>query len=182
MTARKSADKATDVAVKEDAPFVATIAQKTATGLGLKSEQWADVDSWDVLQAMLTDTVGDLVSVSEIGTGFVVVDKADLVGRPFVILDMLFKDKDKDNFGDYVTVRGALFPEPGAKRDAPLQKIVFSDGGAGIYQQCSALLRKFGKTGGYACAKGLSRSDYTYTDDDGNENPATTFYLDESPA
>lgn len=182
MTARKTKEDNTSVAVVDDVPFVPAIAQKHAQTIGVASDQWADVDNWEILNALLSETVGDLVEVSEIGSGFIPVDKADMVGKPFIILDMLFKSKDKDNFGDYVTVRGALLPPVGAARDAKLQKIVFADGGTGIYQQCVTLLKKFGRTGAYSCPNGLSRSDYTYTDDKGDETPATTFYLDESPA
>lgn len=166
----------------DDTPVNVFALAKSAPGMNLTNDQWADITNWETLSALLSDTIGEVTSVEEIGSGFRPVDKAELVGKGFIILDIALREAGKDNYGEYSVIKAALFPDPAKGSEQKVEKVVFADGGTGIHEQCKALIRKFNRRGGFSAPNGLRRSDYTYMDDNGKETPATTFYLDESPA
>lgn len=102
-----------------------------------------------------------------LGDGFAVVqDKNTLVGEPFLILQ---RDEKLGDYGPF----SILLCMSGTGR-----KFVVTDGGAGIHKQLEELERAKGINTGIMCRKGLTRSDYTYTNEKGQETPATTYYLD----
>jgi len=148
-----------------------------------QARQFSDVDlaaisSWDDIAVLVGEKGLESFDISDLGTGFEVLDKSDkarLVGEPFAILDWRF------NAGDFGDEFVSMLVLTGAGR-----KYVVNDGGTGIRQQMQAI------TGGLAkkmsvepekaravikCPKGLTRSDYTYVDEAGKKTPATTFYL-----
>ncbi len=93
-------------------------------------------------------------------------DKADLIGVPFVIAMLRWNDTT-----DGVFVSVMAFKEDGTK-------IVFNDGGTGVYQQLQTYVAKHKRDTGIMCPKGLRKSDYMYTDKQtGKERPATTYYI-----
>lgn len=102
---------------------------------------------------------------AEFGDGFSMVEKASLVGVPFVILGIKFAAGD---FGEpFAIVHGVT--EPGTK-------FVITDGSTGLRKQCQGITEA-GITSGVYVKGGLTRSDYVHVDEKGKETPATTFYL-----
>lgn len=104
-------------------------------------------------------------------------DKDKLVGRPFVILEVIFQE-DGDYDQPYTTIRGKALTV--GRNEGYL--FVMSDGGAGVNKQLRDLAAANGGRVSVPMRadKGLRVSKYTYTDDDGKEKPAATYYLDGS--
>lgn len=99
-------------------------------------------------------------------TWSMVENKDHLVGVPFVIAAVNFYE---GSYGEFVAVRAYQMDG---------KKIVFVDGGSGIYQQMKDWTDKTGRFTAIRVNGGLRKSDYTYTDEDsGKEIPATTYYL-----
>lgn len=94
--------------------------------------------------------------------------KDRLVGVPFLIVDWSQNSGDK---GRFVSLR--VVTQDSAK-------YVVNDGSTGIMSQMDTL-EESGVKGGVVCRHGLRRSDYTYTDPQGEEHPASTYYLDTRP-
>ena len=90
-------------------------------------------------------------------------DKSKLEGVPFVIAKMRFNAGTQGNF-----VSVCAFLEDG-------KKIVFNDGGKGVYEACKRYEAN-GRTTGVFVPGGLHASHYTF-DDDGVERAATTYYF-----
>lgn len=101
----------------------------------------------------------------------IVKDKDALVGVPFLLLQWRFNE---GQFGTFVSA------EIVTQDDTVL---VLNDGSTGIAQQLKELTEYRERNNhptpyaGRMVKGGLSRSDYTYTDDKGKEVPATTYYL-----
>lgn len=129
----------------------------------------------DILGAVLAE-FGDIVDISEYSDGFVRVDKESLVGHKLLILDTVFVDKDpmQGKIGNYVVVRVLDLVD--------MTKKVFSDGSTGIFEQLTRIVRGSKRRGALGIPNGLRYSDYLYTDKDGDQVPARTYYLDDSPA
>jgi len=135
----------------------------------------AKITSFDDASAMLASTGIAVESMSDYGTGFSVVDKGKLVGVPFLILEWRF-NKSELNEDGFVSVAAVT------KHD---DKVIFNDGSSGILAQlrmvtAQRIERKHPTPqAGLIVADGLTKSDYTYTDDKGKSIPATTYYLSE---
>lgn len=113
---------------------------------------------------------GDIVSASEFGNGFAVLetkDKGQLVGVPFIILDWTLREGDN---GDYVSLEIVTQDN---------RKLIVNDGSTGILKQIRDIAET-GDTRAIYVKKGLRKSEYTYTDGEGKQKPAVTFYLDTS--
>lgn len=122
-------------------------------------ENWQDV--YNAFNGQITDLPSD----------WDLVDKATLVGKPFLIYEFTLREGD---FGrKYASVYAVI---EGATPDAPLQRVVFNDGSTGIARQLEAMAAQ-GIMGGIRCTKGLRVSEYTYEDRDGTTKPAKTYYL-----
>lgn len=122
----------------------------------------------DAAQALREQFGDDIVSSFDAkdDDGFAVCsDKSVLVGKPFILLQWTFREGDH---GAYVSIN--IVTEDGAK-------LILNDGSKGIFAQLSNLSAETGRVGGGLAPAGLKRSDYTYTDADGNSKNATTFYL-----
>lgn len=123
----------------------------------------------DAMDAALA--MGGVEDYNDFGTGFSVVDKASLIGQAFVILEWRFH---KGDFGVFVSA--AAVTEDG-------RKVVINDGSTGICQQLLDVTDQRETRGApnpqanLIVRNGIRASDYTYTDDKGNEIPATTYYL-----
>ncbi len=126
--------------------------------------QLSAVTSFDEAMEMAASTFGGVIDASEVfGDGFVLANKDDLIGIPFVILNYTFH---KGDFGDDFVVCRAV--------TAADQKVVITDGSTGIREQ----LRSFnGQNGGIFAKRGLTKSEYVYKDDKGKDVPAATFYI-----
>lgn len=96
-------------------------------------------------------------------------DKRKLVGVPFVIARLRFTDNES---GKFVSV--CIFTREGSGLPP---KIVFNDGSTGVYRQLESEVTKNGKMTAIMCPKGLRASDYKYTDEEGKQKDATTYYI-----
>ena len=129
--------------------------------------QYREINSWDDALRLAQEQYGDVQAASSaIGDGFALLtteQKQQLVGVPCLFLSWSFSAS-----------------EVGERDDA--RKVVVNDGSSGVYQQLKDYTTESGRDGGLIVARGLRRSDYTYTvtegKDAGKEKPATTYYLD----
>jgi len=135
----------------------------------------AKITSFDDATAMLDSTGIALESMSDYGTGFSVVDKAKLVGVPFLILEWRFNSSELNDDG-FVSVAAVT------KHN---DKVIFNDGSSGVLAQLRMVTEQRTERNhptpqaGLIVQDGLTKSDYTYTDDKGKSIPATTYYLSE---
>lgn len=130
-------------------------------------EALSSIASFDDAIALLKSAGVELHDSSEFGDGFEVVDKANLVDVPFVILGMKFAEGEFGGDG-FVVIH--LVTEDG-------RKCIITDGSTGVCKQARKYAEK-GLVAGVVFRNGLIRSDYKWTDpSDGREKPATTFYL-----
>lgn len=140
----------------------------TATGELVPVESIAAVDSMSAqeYQAWLASE-GITVEEFDGGSEWELVGNKDiLIDRDIVIARLRFNDTDS---GQFVSVCAYTVPEG--------EKVVFNDGGTGIYKQLMNYVRKHGRTTAIRCSKGLRVSRYKYTDDSGKERDAATYYL-----
>lgn len=141
-------------------------------GTELSVEELAGLNSFQDALSLLQDKYGaESVAVAdqELGDGFKLLENKDqLNGVGFIAVNWDFHQGDH---GEFVTVK--VMTEDG-------QKYIVNDGSSGIRDQLMAYTAKSGKQAGMFCRKGLRRSDYTYTDDDGKTKPAKTYYIDTS--
>lgn len=103
--------------------------------------------------------------ISAYGDGFSVADKAQMVGKPFVIIQHRFVDGD---MGQFVVLHVMTEGD---------EKCIIVDGSTGILRQVHALEDQGVDLRALFVENGLTRSDYTYTDSVGEPRPATTYYL-----
>ena len=122
-------------------------------------ESWEDV--YKAFDGQITDLPSD----------WDLVDKATLVGKPFIIYSFTLRDGD---FGrPYVSVNAVL---EGSSPGAPVSRVVFNDGSTGIAAQLKEMAAQ-GIMGGIRVTKGLRVSEYEFTGSDGITKPAKTYYL-----
>lgn len=149
---RQSA-QSSDVAVVEETPFSEGVFD------GVSSYQ-------DIMSILQREGVEVVNALDVLGDGFPVVeDKDKLVKQSMILVDWKFW---MGEYGEAVYVRGVTTDG---------RKFAFIDGSTGICQQLSKYSAKTGKCRGMAVPGGLVRSDYTFTDDSGNEKAAKTYYL-----
>lgn len=122
----------------------------------------------------LMDSFGGVESFDDYGTGFEIIDDKDrLVGNPFVVVEWRFT-KSKEYGGEFVSM--AIVTKSG-------EKLIVNDGSTGVCAQMRRVTDERVKSGrrapqtGLMVSRGLRRSDYTYTDDKGNQIAAKTYYL-----
>ena len=93
-------------------------------------------------------------------------NKETLIDQDMLIARIRFNDTESGNF---VSVCAYTVPDG--------NKVVFNDGGTGVYKQLQNYVRKHGRTTAIRCPKGLRVSRYKFTDTDGKERDAATFYI-----
>lgn len=141
---------------------------------------WLDL-SFDEL---LAEGVIDIAEIDDV----VIVEKTDLIGRPFILVDFTFQSAERSSYArPYAVVR--------VKRqtgDGSTETAVFADGGAGIIDQLSRYRTSMEKRqipfSPLYFHYGLRASEYTaevpVLDKSGNPTgdmakiPATTYYFD----
>lgn len=130
------------------------------------------IDSYAAAEAAFNS---DFVSFS-VGGDYDLLDKAELVDVPFIVLRWRFAipgegkpryKSDNNPEGEFVSV------ECITEND---RKVVFNDGSTGVYAQLKAV-SETGRQQGGRCGKGLRVSEYSYSDEKGNQIPAKTYYL-----
>lgn len=145
----------------------------------LRRDSMGDVKSFDDAMALLADAGISIKNVEEYGEGFKVCDNLmQLVSVPFIILDISFSTGD---FGEFAILRVVT------KYD---EKFIITDGSTGIYRQVKGYIQKTGETSGYAVPRGLTVSEFRFSEETGSvvrpgepgydkAKPAKTFYLAE---
>jgi hypothetical protein len=136
--------------------------------------QLRGVSSFEEAMQLATETFGDVLDAAdEIGSGFVKLENKDrLVDTEFVILSYSMSEgdfRDTDGFLQHF-VSARIVTRAG-------EKFFFTDGGTGIYRQLEDLAVRSGRTGGIHVKNGLRRSEYTWVDKNGNDQPGVTHYL-----
>lgn len=134
-----------------------------------------NLESFDDAVRLLTDTYGELQDATKvIGSGFSLTDnngKYRLIGEPFVIVRMQFpqsteyKDPETGEWLHYAVIHIMT-------RDG--RKLIITDGGVGIYQQCEEWSVREGRKGGLYVPGGLRVSEYDLPDGSGQ---GMTYYL-----
>lgn len=157
-------------------------ADKLAAEVMTSSDDWDEetlrgIKSLDDAIRLTEQVHGPILSADEeLGDGFTLLgsDNKDLlVDRPMVVMSWRFID---GNFGKFVALR-VLVQNP----DKSVSRYIFNDGSTGICEQLAKYQLRTGRSGGLKVTKGLTRSDYEYTDPKtGLTHPASTYYLDTS--
>ena len=143
----------------------------------LSEDAMMEVSSFEDALAILNASGVVAESISDFGAGFTVVDKARLLNVPFVILEWRFNASELNDAG-FVSLSVVT------KNN---DKWVINDGSTGILQQLIRITRVRRQRkhatpqNGLAVPAGLSVSNYKFTDAEGKERPASTYYLNESP-
>lgn len=135
----------------------------------LSDDALAGLTSFNDALALIEETYGKeaLVIASDVlGDGFAMLTNKDkLVDEPFIFISWDFHLGDHGEF-----MAGRIMTQDG-------KKYILVDGSTGICKTMSEYTEKTGKKVGMVCLKGLRRSDYTYTDENGKDTPATTYYI-----
>lgn len=138
----------------------------------LSDDALKGIGSFDDAMSLLAETYGidSVVTASTVlGDGFAMLeDKSSLIGQTMVFVNWSFHMGDH---GEFVVARVVTMDN---------RKLIITDGSTGIHAQLQAYSANSGKYAGLVVKAGLRRSDYTYTDDKGQDKKATTFYLDTS--
>jgi hypothetical protein len=119
-------------------------------------------------------TLWDAPEVEEFDGGTTVIQKSDLVGKPFIIGNLAFR---KGDFGPYVTLTAV---------DKDNNMFVVNDGSTGVYRQMVKWLHEKGQLDAgidkpesqeyevrILCKSGLRRSDY----EGPGGKPSVTYYV-----
>jgi len=136
---------------------------------------WGELSSAEDVKAALLNAFGTITQGKELlGNEFESGEKEKLLGVPFVILEYGFALSDKikrnDQAVEYAWIRGINMNT--------MEKVAFSDGSTGIYNQLRDFYDRTSQAGGIYCNNGLRVSRYDYTDNEGTTTEAATFYLD----
>lgn len=150
---------------------------ENAVQLRINPAQYRAINSFEEALELAKEQYGDIQAASSaIGDGFALLttdQKQQLVGVACLFLSWSFSASEVGERGEFVTAR--VVTSDG-------RKVVVNDGSSGVYQQLKDYTTESGRDGGLIVARGLRRSDYTYTvtdgKDAGKEKPATTYYLD----
>jgi hypothetical protein len=103
--------------------------------------------------------IGSIVEFE--GSPYQVTDKADLVGVPFMIVDI--RVNPKGEFGEFVSVCGLV-------EDPDKRPFVINDGSTGLAEQAKGLVAD-GRKAGILVRGGLRVSEYMYEEKDFDGNP-----------
>lgn len=153
----------TDVATQVNAPVVFT------DGI------LANISSYADALAKFEAAGVSMESIEDYGTGFHVVPKSALVGKPMLLVEWRFNPSELNENG-FVSVMAVC--TDGAK-------VIFNDGSTGILEQLLMVTAQRVESGaptpqaGLGAPNGLTKSDYTYTDEKGKKTPASTYYIGE---
>jgi len=147
-----------------------------ATKQPFSDDELRALEGLDSIKGLLGDKIGD---ATDLGSGFAVLDtdqKRRLVGVPLLFLFWGFNKGDQGDFVSAHVVQTDM-------RGQVVGKFIINDGSTGILNQLREYTNRTGSMQGLFAPKGLRASDYTYTDEKtGEDKPATTFYIDTSPA
>lgn len=160
------------------------MSQDTAAATATENENFSDdkfdaatlrgIRSFEDAFAAAERVHGQVVDASdEMGDGFITVSKDSLIGKPFIILNVMFPESDRED-ADGQKLHFAVVRAVTEDND----KVVFSDGGTGIYKTLRDYCNEKNVTGGMIVKGGLRVSEYQYKDPrTGRKQPAKTYYL-----
>lgn len=140
-----------------------------------KTEDLAEINSFEDLHKIAASLGEEIVDSSDVGSGFVVVDKDRLVNRRLMILD--WKESFGGKFGNAFMSVNAMLEHPINVEGRQVVKVVFTDGSSGIAAALRAFSKKYGRTGFIDCPNGLRASTYTTQDENGRDVESTTYYF-----
>lgn len=110
--------------------------------------------------------------ITDLGDGFSVMDKAEFINVPLVILDYKIA-----NSKEYTDEKGDPLPFAIVRLvTSDGRKAIITDGSSGIARQVKDFHTR-GVFGGIMVRKGLAVSKYDYVDEKGKRTPATTYYF-----
>lgn len=139
-------------------------------------EELRNLNSLESIKALLGDT--QVTQAADLGSGFALLDtegKRRLVGVPVLFLFWTF-NKGTQGSAEFVSAHVVQTDNLGNV----VGKFIINDGSTGIYQQLKDFTARTGQSKGLYAARGLRASDYTFTNDAGQDQDATTFYIDTS--
>lgn len=116
-------------------------------------EMLRNVASVDDAMALAFELYGQqaVSAADHLGNGFVKVEEKDaLLNKPLFILASKFHGGD---WGEFVTCFAITM-------DEAQQRVMFSDGSTGVYQNCKELIERTGVPGGWIVKNGLRKSEY----------------------
>ena len=136
----------------------------------LSDAQRADIKSFDDALAMFAQAGMQVTSITDYGDGFEAgADKANFVNVKFLIVDMKMVLAEKSDYGSDFAVIWVVTVDG--------RKAILTDGGTGVCRQVETLIARKAALP-IMCEKGLTVSEYSYTDEKGKQTPAKTYYLD----
>lgn len=147
------------------------MSEATLPAVILDKDLLRSVTTFTELSELFAASGAALVDVADFGDGFTLLDdKSRLLGTPFVITNGRLHDGD---FGTFAILHVVTLSENGEITG----RYIVNDGSTGIRDQWQEISAKIAPGAVVMCRHGLRKSDYMYTDSDGKERPATTFYL-----
>lgn len=153
------------------------------------ASEYVPVDYEDALRHF-EDELGGLVYFES--SPYHVADKATLIGKPFIIVDIRTYDEDKWKYGvPWVTLLCVTKEPVKDQNGVERNRVVINDGGSGIASQIMGYLSRTDRRKGLLVEGGLRVSEYTYDqhvpkgtpnaiEKDGEwvlEMPAKTYYI-----
>jgi len=147
----------------------------------LKADELNAIDSYAAALLALGIESVDAATEKELAwdtNPFEPIDKSQAINIPHLIVQWRFSAGD---YGEFVIVYAIARLDNGTD-----WQILYADGGKGIYEQLKSLTDQRiadghpHPQGGALVRGGLAPSDYTFTDDEGKERPARTYYLSNS--
>jgi|SRR5688572_10956289 len=162
-------------------PSTEVVPEVMAGATAFDEDDLRAITSFEDAIRLTQETLGHEVDTAakELGDGFSLTEKVQLIGVPLFLMEWTFRDGD---FGVFVSARGIT--ESG-------KKFIINDGSTGLAAQLMKYSQRTGKQGAMLVAKGLRVSEYP-TDVDGEpldrktakEHPelvkgkGATYYLD----
>lgn len=157
--------------------------------IALDIDTLASISSWDDAARLFVDAGHELATAMDLGDGFALIGKDQLVGVPFIALQWRTVNGD---FGEFVAVH-VVTKNPITVDGQDKSKFVFVDGSTGVREQLGYMSDRLSRNGGLVCGRGLRASEYPYCDScngavaDGHEaetghkvTKGTTYYIDTS--
>lgn len=156
-----------------DTPTAVSTETSTVTIPTYRDADMLQVQTFEDALNLMIETYGSdgVITADEVlGNGFGLLSNKDLLcGVPFLCMKWQFyPGKFADNF---VTIM--VVTQKG-------EKYLVNDGSTGLCKQLWELTQNTGRQGGMVARHGLTRSDFTYLDENNVEKPASTFYIDTS--
>ena len=168
-------EKPFDEETAEDIQAMSEYNQSTevakATGSGV-TPGYTPVDFADALRH-LQETGADIVTFE--GSPWHVVDKEEMIGKRCIIMG--YRVNAGGDFGTFVSLMAVTEGEVKDTAGRYCNKVVINDGSTGIAAQWQQMVDAGLAKVPMLLPNGLRKSEYTYTDPNGEQRPAKTYYI-----